>query len=77
MIQQRQRENKTRASQAPSHALAEVCGFGIPFSIILRNKLKYQNNLKVNVMKNKSTYSDLYHGKIITTKNSNEINYTD
>ena len=61
-------------SQAPSYALVEMCASDIPIpEFILRNKLKDQVNLKVTAKKNKSTYSNLYHGKIITTMNRNEI----
>lgn len=33
---------------------------------MFRNKLKYQNNLKVTGKKNKRTYSDLKHGNTLS-----------
>ena len=58
----------------PPHAPVEMCASDIPIPVILRSKLKDQVNLKATARKNKSTYSNLYHGKIITTMNRNEIN---
>ena len=63
-------------SQTPPHAPVEMCASDIPIPVILRNKLKDQVNLKVTAKKNKSTYSNLYHGKIITTTKRNEITKT-